>query len=135
MATGRQIKIIAKQYENFLNKKLKSIYGLEDGCSDSILQESVEMIIRGLDDGKSFFSKSTIKHKYGNTYEFCINNNIFLDIILNKESYKNIEKIEKSGRIKSLKRIGMINEYKKEFKKYITSDNMELNTFYVKVSH
>ena len=135
MATAIQIKKIARQYENFLNKKLKSIYGLEDGCLDSILQESAEMIIRGLDDCKSFFSKSTIKHKYGNTYEFCINNNIFFDITLSKESYKNIEKIEKTGRIEILKRIGMINEYKKEFKKYIISDNIELNTFYVKVSY
>ena len=48
---------------------------------------------------------------------------------------KQIKKIEKTGRIESLKRIGMINEYKKEFKKYIISDNIELNTFFVTVSH
>jgi len=48
---------------------------------------------------------------------------------------KQIKKIEKTGRIEILKRIGMINEYKKEFKKYISSDDIELNTFYVKVSY
>ncbi len=48
---------------------------------------------------------------------------------------RQIKIIAKTGRIESLKRIGMINEYKKEFKKYIISDNIELNTFFVTVSH
>tara|TARA_R110002073_G_scaffold324027_1_gene501740 strand:+ start:17932 stop:18333 length:402 start_codon:yes stop_codon:yes gene_type:complete len=133
MATEKQIEAIAKQYENYLNRELREIYGLEDICLDSKLEEDAETIIRGLDDCKSFFSKSTIKHLYLSTYQLCINNDVFIDITLHKESYGNIEQIEKYGRIESLKRVGMIKEYKKEFKNNIIND-LELNTFYVFVS-
>ena len=134
MATVKQIKVMAKQYENCLNRELKPIYGLEDVCLDSKLEEDAEIIIGGVDDCKSFFSKSTIKHKYGNTYEFCINNNIFLDIVLHRESYKAIEQLEKCEIIKSLRRVRMIREYRKEFRKHIINDDIELNIFYANVS-